>query len=317
MAENKIIPLETRKKIIRAHEEGQPLATIGKTYGYSISGVSRFLKHYRETGRIEPRERSKKFVVTQEKIETIQKLIDANPKLTLKEVKEQSGLDASINKISYIIKNYTPNARIAYMQLTSEVHKKILSDYDKGLRRDEIAINCNCSTSAVDKVLEFYRKRGDIDYTFKRVPQETKDRIAMERSRGLPLKEIASKYGLKIKTVDYILKPYFESGQIKKMNSRKMPLEIQERIAADYNRGLSRKEITANSGYCRDSVDKMLKHLNEVGKIKFKKPRKKIPPGIKKKVVKARKRGLTLQEIAENYGIALSTAHAVLRDNDK
>jgi transposase len=104
---DKMINIEIRKLIVAAHKNGMGLKEIMKTFQVKRTAVYNLFELEMETGSVEPRPhaRGRKPALNTEKMKNLEKLIIAQPDITLQEIKENMDLKISIPAISKIIRN--------------------------------------------------------------------------------------------------------------------------------------------------------------------------------------------------------------------
>ena len=102
-----VIKMETRKEIIAAYKRGAQVADICKVFGVKSRRVYALIQQERETGDIIPKThlRGRKPKVTPEQIEQMRLLLQRNPDITVKEMKEKLDLPLSISAVRVIVKN--------------------------------------------------------------------------------------------------------------------------------------------------------------------------------------------------------------------
>jgi transposase len=104
----KSVPVEIRRKIIKAYEKGYTVNLLADIYGCHISTIIRFLKKYYEDGAIEPKKRGRANNKKVQDIhkEAIKQYINDSPTATLKEIQHKLQDDFKLNVSHTTINNY-------------------------------------------------------------------------------------------------------------------------------------------------------------------------------------------------------------------
>lgn len=88
---------DTRKRLIQAYEKNQNAKETAKNYGVHVSTVYRLRQLHEETGNVEARtERcGRKRILSEEDIRTIDRVIEEQPDITIRELQEKLSLPCS------------------------------------------------------------------------------------------------------------------------------------------------------------------------------------------------------------------------------
>ena len=100
-----MINIEVRKLIVAARKNGMGIHEILSTFQVKKTAVYNLLQLVRETGSVEPRPHAygRKPALDSEGLKRMERLINAQPDITLQEIKDQMNLRISIPAISKII----------------------------------------------------------------------------------------------------------------------------------------------------------------------------------------------------------------------
>lgn len=102
----KTISLDLRKRIVAAYDRGEGTQEqIGRRFDVSQGLVKKLLAQRKRTGDLAPRHRfsGRKPKLLAEHREKLRKLVESKPDLTLKQLKERSGLDCTVPMIHYLL----------------------------------------------------------------------------------------------------------------------------------------------------------------------------------------------------------------------
>jgi transposase len=83
--------VDLRKKIVEAYQGGKAsLLKVAKAFNVNVSSVKRYLKQYREEGNLQPKkgDKGRPAKISEIGYETIQKIIQKKPTITLAELSE-------------------------------------------------------------------------------------------------------------------------------------------------------------------------------------------------------------------------------------
>ncbi len=101
----KMISIDVRKLIVSARKNGMGIQEILSTFQVKKTAVYNLFQLVRETGSVEPRPHAygRKPALNSEGLKNMEQLINAQPDITLQEIKNQMNLQISIPAISKII----------------------------------------------------------------------------------------------------------------------------------------------------------------------------------------------------------------------
>jgi len=104
----KTIPVEIRRRIVLAFDQGDTREEIAEVYGVGVASITRFLTRRRETGSLTPSTRPGRTPVMDENADThIRSWIEEKSDLTLAELRERLasiGYSVGLNAISERLK---------------------------------------------------------------------------------------------------------------------------------------------------------------------------------------------------------------------
>lgn len=103
----KTISLDLRERILSSYDAGEGTREdIAKRYKVSLGMVKKLLQQRSKTGDIRPRHRfsGRKPKITQSDRDTLKRLVDASPDLTLAQLRKKSQLDCTVQAIHYVLK---------------------------------------------------------------------------------------------------------------------------------------------------------------------------------------------------------------------
>ena len=100
-----MISIEVRKLIVAAHDNGMKIQDILKTFQVKKTAVYNLFQLVKETGSVKPRPHAygRKPTLNSDGLKRMEQLIDAQPDITLQEIKDQMNLQISIPAINKII----------------------------------------------------------------------------------------------------------------------------------------------------------------------------------------------------------------------
>lgn len=99
-----MISQEIRKLIIRNGEEGITVEEMSRVLHVGKSTIWKLLKQKRETGSIESHCHGRKSSLTAEQYEKMIALVEAQPDITLEEIRERLELPIHKSQISYLLR---------------------------------------------------------------------------------------------------------------------------------------------------------------------------------------------------------------------
>jgi transposase len=105
--DNHMVNMEIRKLISKANKEGISVATMEKTYKVPQRTIYALLRHEETTGSMEPLTGNcgRPPSLSAQDLEKMRKLIEAQPDITLNEIKEKMQLSIDISAICRYVKH--------------------------------------------------------------------------------------------------------------------------------------------------------------------------------------------------------------------